>query len=164
MAHHGHHHFLDHIPSSSTPISTTNTAAPMPMTFTFSTDPGPLLFSFWHPTTVVAYAFSLVVVFALGVCSEWLSAHARHAHHATATAEITRICDDNPAARRSKPWMQSLAMHALSISLNLSLMLLAMTFNVGVFAAAVFGVAFARTTTSRSWEVSGVGHGVELCH
>ena len=56
---------------------------------------------------------------------------------------------------------------AASIALNMAVMLLAMSFNVGVFVALVLGVAVARTTittSGRSGEAAAARSGVELCH
>jgi hypothetical protein len=115
----------------------------------------------------MAYTASLAVVFALGMLSEWMSAMARAGQPLHGAAdELARICDDAP--RRSKPpaladGLREGALHAASVALNLAVMLLAMSYNVGIFAAVVCGVAFARTIMARA-EMPAGRRSIELCH
>ena len=147
---------------------------PMHMTFSLTSDCGPLLFSWWHPRSMLSYLMSLGIVFALGAGSEWLSMRARAGPFnpavAAATDEMARMCDNEPATRHQSKQPRSLArtgaLHAASIALNMAVMLLAMSFNVGVFVALVLGVAIARTVTSsgRAGEAAAARSGIELCH
>ena len=123
------------------------------MSFSFSADSGPLLFSWWHPRSASEYFLSLVVVLLIGACAEWVSTRARPRPTLSATAsdELTRLHVDESPARRRPPraMLREGAMHTLSVALHFAIMLLAMTFNAGVFAAVVLGVAMARTALSR---------------
>ena len=102
---------------------------------------------------------SLFAVFALGCAAEWVGSTARGSHHAvpaTAADEIARMYSGSgdeevhPAARRkaARP-MRSVvhegALNLLAVTLHFAIMLLAMTYNVGVFIAVVLGVAVTRT-------------------
>ena len=136
-------------------------AAPMPMVFSVSTDCGPLLFSWWHPRSQSAYGLSLLVIFALGASAEWVSAYARrgghnHGTHTTAAVEdeLTRMVAHDAHGRRKSSRALSSGLHlamlnTLSISLHMAVMLLIMSFNVGVFAAIVLGMSLCRTTLGR---------------
>ena len=127
----------------------------------FSWDVG-LLFSWWHPTTPATYAISLAIIFTLAVASDVLSARAALAappllrSHGSAVDEDassdTPLYDSVRAS--STPWLtgsvRACGLHAASISLNFALMLLVMTFNIGVCAAVVGGLAVGRTLLAHS--------------
>lgn len=157
-------------------------AAPMTMqmAFSFSTDCGPLLFEFWHPHGLVQYALSLCIVFMLGMSAEWLSLHARQ-RDLRKTDSV-----DDPAKRplydgdsdSSQPPFPAtsakarvvaeirskLLLHAASIAVNLCVMLLAMTFNAGVFACVVLGLATGRTVWGSTTAQAGSRSSAESCH
>ena len=162
-AHH-HHAFLAAEQSTS-----------MHMTFSFSSDCGPLLFTWWHPRSTLTYFLSLCIIFGLGAASESLATRVRTmspSNLIVSAAPEEWDSDNEPATRPLKqPPVPSLvqtgALHAASIALNMAVMLLAMSFNVGVFVALVLGVAVARTsitTSGRSGEAAAARSGVELCH
>ena len=122
---------------------------------------GPLLFSWWHPRSQLAYGLSLLLIFALGASAEWVSAYARrggHNHGALTTAavedELTRMMAHEAHARRKSSRALTSGLHlvmlnTLSISLHMAVMLLIMSFNVGVFAAIVLGMSLCRSTLGR---------------
>lgn len=125
--------------------------ATMIMTVRFSSDCGPLLFEFWHPHGYAAYAASLAAIFALGVLTEALrlGRFRRKAEAPLLSGEddgamggmLDDLLDEPPrrggAARACE--------HAVAIGLGYTLMLLAMTYNAGVIAAVVCGLAVGRT-------------------
>ena len=128
----------------------------------FSWDVG-LLFSWWHPTTPATYAISLAIIFTLAVASDVLSARAALAappllrSHGSAV-DADEDSSDTPfydsVRASSAPWLtgsvRACGLHAASISLNFALMLLVMTFNIGVCAAVVGGLAVGRTLLAHS--------------
>ena len=149
MAHHPHH---------------AQPAAPEPSAslagvLNFSTDCGPLLFPWWHPKTPGSYWLSLGALLVLGALSEWLAARARvgAAQSSVSPDELTRICDEDMARSKPAPGRtRNLAgdlregmLHFVSIAMNYCLMLLTMTFNVGVCVAVVLGITISRTMRSR---------------
>ena len=130
----------------------------------------------------MSYGLSLGVIFGAAAFSEWLSTQARASPqssvHASADelARMTSSSDDDAPRRgkrlRPRPSLTTVlregVLHAASIALNMAIMLLSMSFNVGIFTAIVLGVAFARTTMGlQVVEASGGAtrpSGVELCH
>ena len=106
--------------------------------FAFGINSGPLIFSFWEPTTAVSYFTSLVLIFSFACGVEWLSAahrlrdeqfHSRRlASPSVSPSEQLRVCIG----------------YAASISMHYALMLLVMTFNFGVCVAVVCGLAVGR--------------------
>jgi hypothetical protein len=130
----------------------------------FSWDPGLLLFSWWHPSTPATYAISLAIIFTLAAASDVLSARAALAappllrSHGSAVDADEDASSDTPfydsVRASSAPWITGsvrvFGLHALSISLNFALMLLVMTFNIGVCAAVVGGLAVGRTLLAHS--------------
>ena len=144
------HHMQHHLPRGHTAV------------FSLSTDTGPLLFEWWHPRSLWAYVASLVVVFALSSSAELLHSFCARAGCGRAPAasipadELARMYseDETPQRRRHQhsslaTTLQEGAIHTLAVTLHFAVMLLAMSFNVGVFAAAVLGVATSRTMTRR---------------
>lgn len=152
----------------------------MNMAFSFSSDCGPLLFEFWHPHGLVQYVLSLCIVFMLGVSAEWLSCLARQ-------RDLRKIDSIDDSAKRplydgdsdsSQPPVNAtsakarvvaemrakLLLHAASIGLNLCVMLLAMTFNAGVFACVVLGLAAGRTVWGSTAAQAGSRSSAESCH
>lgn len=96
----------------------------MHMTFYWGNE-AEILFSGWPGTRPGMYALALIFVFTLGVLAEWLT-HSRLIKEGTtnvATAIIKTIA------------------HAIRVSLGYLLMLSLMSFNVGIFLAAVAGQA-----------------------
>lgn len=96
----------------------------MHMTFYWGNE-AEVLFSGWPGTRPGMYALALIFVFTMGVLAEWLT-HSRLIKEGTtnvATAIIKTIA------------------HAIRVSLGYLLMLSLMSFNVGIFLAAVAGQA-----------------------
>ena len=130
-------------------------AAPagMPMSFSFSSYPGPLLFSWWHPQSASAYCASLAAVAAMGMLAEYLAWLSRKGASGNACAPrrdsgehaamLHARATDGKQLRR--PLLHQCVLHAASIALNLCVMLLAMSFNAGIFVAIVVGSAVGRT-------------------
>ena len=127
------------------------------MAFSFSSDCGPLLFSWWHPRSYGSYCISLVVIFFLGMNAELLGTRARAASQKRSRGsaeELTRAFDtsddDAPQqrvvhSRSPSSRLREGALHTLSIALHMAIMLLVMSFNAGIFSAVVLGMAVART-------------------
>ena len=160
MAHHEHRRVIVDTPEA---VTSAHTAI-----LTLSMNTGPLLLPFWHPTNALEYIVSLLIIAAIGVVAEYCASLSRTA---AALPKVTTL--DDPAkrrlfeenSRRSEPQRitcLSLLLNTTSITLNFVLMLLTMTFNVGVIASVVFGLAVGRSL----WGGVGVRvvSGTESCH
>lgn len=145
----------------------------MAMTISFSADCGPLLFAWWHPRTAISYLLSLGVCFFLGILTEWLS----HRIQRRAPRRYSSLSADSGDEHWTKStkgleWSSSAAardclLHAASISLHFASMLLVMSFNGGVIAATVLGLAVGRTWLGRqeaSLTDGASRSSIELCH
>lgn len=121
--HHSHHHHMQ--------------SQPMAMTLVASLDTGPLLFEWWHPRTATQYCLSLVVIFAIAVTTEQLSAWMNGPLRCTAspaigTADETPLCDGGDGKQPATAFrhqstsskIRVCAQHAAPIALNYALMLL----------------------------------------
>lgn len=156
--------------------------------FHFSTDVL-LLFDWWHPTEMIGYAVSLVLIFLLAIAAESLTnltSRAAHPEHkssssrsACGVSDSEELGSDAPlyaGTRVKSPRQQNFKIreccqHALSISINFLLMLLVMTLNIGVCAAVVCGLAIARTMRNARqgdgrWGLHSAPYqaSAELCH
>ena len=96
----------------------------MHMTFYWGKE-AEVLFSGWPGKRAGMYALALIFVFALGIIAEWLT-HSRLIKEGTT----------NVVARITKT-----ILHAIRVSLGYLLMLSLMSFNAGIFLAAVAGQA-----------------------
>ena len=135
----------------------------MAMSFSQSVD-CVLLFSWWHPTTLAQYVISLLGVFCLCVFSEWLAAYTRRA---TPGAGVCHGSSERmplfaSGALKSAPASaRPVLLNACSIALSYMPMLLAMSFNVGVFVSVALGLAVGRVCFSATGDTRS---SVELCH
>ena len=176
-----HHHMHQHMAANSAGASGM-------ATLHFSTDCGALLVEWWHPRGASQYFVSLVVIFGLAVCAEWLSGKARHRTTSASVryaaddalqASSQPLCLDGEAPTRPRSVAvrspqgslsrmgQEVGFHAASIALQYALMLLAMTFNVGILLAIVLGLAIGRFSALTAQDALGGGKArtaVELCH
>jgi copper transporter 1 len=180
-AHGHHHHHMHHQPAAA------EDGAAAAAVFHFSTDPGPLLFAWWHPQSSAAYAASLGLVFALAALTELLPAcipaATRHATtvsaaHGDDTLSVSLCREDSAAATRKAVVLRArsslastareCALHALAAMLHFALMLLVMTYNIGIVAAVVLGVALSKTMGPRLLQSRGDAlpsrSAEELCH
>ena len=174
-----HHHVHHHTASA-------DKGSESMATLRFSTDCGALLVEWWHPRSAGEYFASLVVIFGLAVCAEWLSGKARnripsavrYGADEALQASTQPLCLDGevtrtrPLAVRSPQgslsrMAQGVGVHATSITLQYALMLLAMTFNVGILLAIVLGLAVGRCFALAAQDALVGGKArtaVELCH
>jgi len=123
---------------------------PMPMSMTFSQSSDVvLLFDWWHPRSGGEYALSLCAIFAICLLQEWLVAQrairaAQAAGHSS-PAESTPLWDEERRAPpRHTAVMERAIVHLVyagSVALGFLLMLLVMSFNVGVFLTVVAGLS-----------------------
>ena len=131
----------------------------MHMSFHFSYDNGPLLFKWWHPRMLMGYLISLVAIFALAMGAEFLGQLSR-SHNALSVHGrfLSKTDDGDPGIplceqsskhfNRRRPlsaYLSTYSFHVVSIAVNFGLMLLVMTFDVGICLAVVSGLAWART-------------------
>ena len=174
-AHHHHHHGGKHTTQL---LAETSAPTQMAMTLQWTTDCGPLLVEWWRPTGIVSYCASLALIFGLALATE----ASRHGRLFGRPADPPPLLGDDALSseeemgerqqRRSpRPappivagsWRRRGAQHAASIAAGYALMLLAMTFNVGVIAAVVGGLAMGRAAYE-----GGGRHGArpppEVCH
>lgn len=122
---------------------------------------------------------SLLVIFVLSLISQILSTIVRSGKGSDATGAAQPLTganatdsDDSSASilrprrmleqRRWYLLLREMAKHALSIALNLAVMLLAMTFNVGIFVAVVLGLALGAVLDEGPRHAS--ERGAERCH
>mmetsp|Transcript_53076 Transcript_53076/g.115862 ORF Transcript_53076/g.115862 Transcript_53076/m.115862 type:complete len:234 (-) Transcript_53076:140-841(-) len=128
----------------------------MSMTFSQSTDVA-LLFTWWHPRSLSEYLLSLGIIFCLCLLNEWLISKANIYTIKThlEASEREPFIQTQQAPQNLSRWDSAgrtaavLAMHAASTALGLLVMLLAMSFNAGVFCAVVVGVAVGKVTCAR---------------
>lgn len=115
-----------------------------------------LLFSWWHPTELPEYAGSLVLIYSACLLQAWLQR--RHSHRQARAQpggyeHSTPLVGWAATAASAAGWWPSVAVaveEALSIAFGFALMLILMTFNVGVFCTVVLGVLSGRHAFSRS--------------
>lgn len=116
-----------------------------------------LLFEWWHPTTTLQYVFSLGLIFCLCLLSEWLSFCSQRANlglgcgHAGERMPLvgSKLLGDafshrTGVAAITFAGLRPLVLSTTSIGLGYALMLLTMTFNVGVFCTVVMGMSVGR--------------------
>jgi hypothetical protein len=115
-----------------------------------------LLFSWWHPTTLPEYTGSLMLIYGACLFQAWLHRrHSRRQAHAEpgGNDHSTPLVGWAATAASAAGWWPSVAValeEAISIALGFALMLLLMTFNVGVFCTIVLGVLSGRHVFSCS--------------
>ena len=164
MSHQHEHHDHRRTVSLSESSSSVPSASTYAGVFSFSIDTGPLLISSWHPRNSVDYCLSLVLIFALGVASEYCASLTRMPaelclHDEDSTKR--RLFVDGDQQQKRPLLSHQFLLHVVSISINFCLMLLVMTFNVGVFASVVAGVATGRIVCAGN---GGGGGSSESCH
>eukprot|EP01065_Artemidia_motanka_P011097 TRINITY_DN15970_c0_g1_i1.p1 TRINITY_DN15970_c0_g1~~TRINITY_DN15970_c0_g1_i1.p1 ORF type:complete len:153 (+),score=29.69 TRINITY_DN15970_c0_g1_i1:60-461(+) len=103
-------------------------AAMAPMTFHWGTHEV-LLFDIWVTTGPLSFALSCVVIFTLSACAQLFRCH------------LSGHCTDQNAT--------AYTMFAVNTTMSLLLMLLAMTFNYGVFVTIVAGATFGHALCAR---------------
>ncbi|KAL3898000.1 MAG: hypothetical protein SGPRY_012931, partial [Prymnesium sp.] len=131
------------------------------MVFTHSTD-CTLLFSWWHPTTLPQYLLSLLAFFCICLVSEWLGAHSR----ARLPAERSPLVFSKRTASATTslyPTLQPLLLDCCSIGTSYASMLLAMSFNIGVFVTVILGLAIGRACFGHSQDGVQVQSDAEFC-
>ena len=134
-----------------------------------------LLFSWWHPTTLATYLLSLLGVLCLCILSEWLSAYTRRASSSTAVGchgSVERMPLFSSGSHKSQSassgllnGLRPILLNACAVGLSHMPMLLAMSFNIGVFVTVAIGIAVGRVCFSSSYTGVDASRGpVELCH
>jgi hypothetical protein len=133
-----------------------------------------LLFTWWHPTTLATYLLSLIGVFCLCILSEWLSAYSRRASASTAVGchgSVERMPLFSSGSLKAQSassgllsGLRPILLNACAVGLSYMPMLLAMSFNVGVFVTVAIGIAVGRVCFSPAYTSDATRGPVELCH
>lgn len=108
-----------------------------------------LLFSFWHTTTLMQYMLSLLVIYGACLFQGWLHRRQRHRDAQRHSRDELKTWESGSSvallpADCGQHFVAGAIEEALSISLGFLLMLLLMTFNVGVFITIVAGMLHSR--------------------
>ena len=159
------HHPAHLHPTQTGHFTTTHPSDTMVMVFSTRMDPV-LLFAAWHPQTAAQYTLSLMLIFGLAVLHEWLVRQKRLCdarHRSAAHGEALPLFRAATLSRSERVHtitriLAAMCLHAASVTTSFLLMLLIMSFNVGVFTAvvaglsvghAIFGAAIAPHSSSR---------------
>lgn len=178
---HAHHHSLaptDMVNMQQATTTGNAHAHTSGLVFSFSTDCGPLLFSWWHPDGIMDYFAALAMIFLLALGAERYSIYLRVrdqglASHAedpqkrplwdAESGGTTGGVGNQAGGGQADSWIRFVS-YVVSISLNLILMLLAMSMNFGIFVSIAFGLAIGRAGSGASAPAGLRNKGMEECH
>ena len=113
------------------------------MTFSYSCDTV-LLFQWWKTNECSDYLFSLFIIFGACLLQEWITSRKQSTQglSAQSSEHAPLFVNTHGTYRRGhKRFISTACFHAASVSLSFLIMLLVMSFNLGVFVTVITGLS-----------------------